>query len=344
MVNLKSSGSVSAEPKPQYGHLSEIDPEFEPLREATDAQFAQLWQMPMDEFKMAWLTTPPALPPNCPVPGKHIEIVDQKAPVRDGTQIGIRIYRPIKPQSGSALYLKAHGGGWVVGSHEVEEAENRFVAGMGNVVVVSVDYRMAPEYKFPYAINDCFDVLKWCKSNASSLGINPERIVVGGGSAGGNIASVLAQMVRDEKVSGIVGQVLNIPVTCHPKHFPADKYEYGSYQQNKDASVIDAPKMDWFWEQYLPNATAEPYASPLLAKDLSGLAPALVQVAGLDPLRDEGLAYAEALKAAGVSVTVKTYQGLPHGFYMFPQLKASDTYIQTVVDFINSCIGGSSKI
>ncbi|KAK4942715.1 hypothetical protein LTR66_014679 [Elasticomyces elasticus] len=142
MVNLKSSGSASAEPKPQYGHLSETDPEFAPLREATDAQFAQLWQMPMDEFKMAWLTTPPALPPNCPVPGKHIEIVDQKAPVRDGTQIGIRIYRPIKPQSGSALYLKAHGGGWVVGSHEVEEAENRFVAGMGNVIVVSVDYRM----------------------------------------------------------------------------------------------------------------------------------------------------------------------------------------------------------
>jgi acetyl esterase/lipase len=84
-------------------------------------------------------------------------------------------------------------------------------------------------------------------------------------------AAVLALMTRDENVSGVVGQVLNIPVTCHPKSFPADKYEYGSYQQNKDGSVVDAPKMDWFWEQYLPNAEPDVYASPLLAKDLSKL-------------------------------------------------------------------------
>lgn len=87
-------------------------------------------------------------------------------------------------------------------------------------------------------------------------------------------SAVLAQKARDEKVSGVIGQILNIPVTCHPKHFPSNKYEYGSYQQNKDASVVDGPRMDWFWDQYLPNAEPEVYASPLLAKDLGGLPPA----------------------------------------------------------------------
>ncbi len=153
-------------------------------------------------------------------------------------------------------------------------------------------------------------------------------------------AAVLALKARDEKVSGILGQVLNIPVTCHPALFPKDKYEYFSYSQNKDASVVDAPKMDWFWEQYLPDPKPEVYASPLLAEDLSGLPPALVQVAGMDPLRDEGLAYAEKLKEDGVKVKVETYQGLPHGFYMFPQLKATEQYFKNVVNFIETCIVG----
>jgi len=168
-------------------------------------------------------------------------------------------------------------------------------------------------------------------------------------------AAVLTQMARDQNISGIIGQVLNVPVTCHPKHFPSDKYEYGSYQQNKDASFMDSPMMDWFWDQYLPNAEPHVYANPLLARDLSNLAPArmcylerpahccarmltelvtVVQIAGQDPLRDEGFAYAEALKAAGNSVTLRVYPGLPHGFYTFPQLTSSVKYLQSVVDFI----------
>ncbi|EXJ84559.1 hypothetical protein A1O3_05228 [Capronia epimyces CBS 606.96] len=334
MVQLEPSGPGLKAPKPKYGHLSEIDPDFAPLKEEADKNFAALWSLPLDEFKAAWLTAPVALPNNAPQPGQEYSVVDQEAPVRDGSRIGLRVYKPLDPPTNAVLVLKAHGGGWVVGSHEVEEVENRFLAAQGSAVVVSVDYRMAPAYKYPYAINDCFDVLKWCKSHAFKLGIDPEKIIVAGGSAGGNIAAVLAQKARDEGVSGLVGQILNIPVTCHPKLFPSDKYEYGSYQQNKDSTVVDAPRMDWFWHQYLPNADAEVYASPLLAKDLSNLPPALIQVAGMDPLRDEGLAYAEALKAAGVPVTLKIYKGLPHGFYMFPQLKQSQEYWDSCVQFV----------
>lgn len=129
--------------------------------------------------------------------------------------------------------------------------------------------------------------IKQCKANAKFLGINPESIVVGGGSAGGNIAAVLAQMARDEKVSGVLGQVLNIPVTCHPAVFPAKEFEYGSWDQNKDASIIDAPKMQWLWDKYVSEAdAANPYASPLLAKDLSGLPPAC-KYPLLPPVRKE---------------------------------------------------------
>ncbi|EXJ56087.1 hypothetical protein A1O7_09018 [Cladophialophora yegresii CBS 114405] len=338
MVQLQPSGPEWQGSPPKHGHLSEIDPEFAQLKDEADKNFAILWSLPLDQFKAAWLSAPVPFPENAPQPGQDYQVLEQLVPVRDGTNVGLKVYRPSKCQSKTTLVLKAHGGGWVVGSHETEEVENRFLAAKGNAVVVSVDYRMAPEYKYPYAIDDCFDILQWCKSNAEALSIDPQRIIVAGGSAGGNIA-ILAQKARDEKVSGIVGQILNIPVTCHPKLFPSDRYPVGSYQQNKDASVIDAPKMLWFWDQYLPNAEPEVYASPLLAKDFSGLPPALIQVAGMDPLRDEGLAYAEALKAAGVPVTLHTFKGLPHGFYFFPQLKQSLEYWMNCVDFVQKLSG-----
>ncbi|PVH71235.1 lipase [Cadophora sp. DSE1049] len=300
MVNLKPWSTTIAEPKPKYGHLSKIDPAFAELKDTIDAQLKDVWNLPLDEFKTASKTAPLALPQGCPELGKEIDISDIHAEARDGTKLGIRIYKSKKTEPKNAvLYLKAHGGGFVVGGHGTEEAENRHVGALDDVVVVSVDYRMAPEFKYPYAVNDCFDVPQWSKANANALGIDPEKIVVGGGSAGSNIAAVLALMARDKKVTGIIGQVLNIPVTCYPEYFPTDQYEYGSWNQNQDASIINAPKMQWFWDQYISSGDAkDPYASPLLAKDLSGLLPALVQVAGLDPLRDEGFAYAEKLKAA----------------------------------------------
>jgi acetyl esterase/lipase len=111
MVELKPSAQDTVQPKPKYGHLTDIDPEFAPLKAPTDEAFAQLWSLPMAEFKMGWLTTPPALPENCPVPGKDIEISDIQVPVRDGTKLGVRIYKSVKPQKDAVLVLKAHGGG-----------------------------------------------------------------------------------------------------------------------------------------------------------------------------------------------------------------------------------------
>lgn len=186
-------------------------------------------------------------------------------------------------------------------------------------------------------MDDCFDGLKWCIANASSLGIDPKRIIVGGGSAGGNLAAVMALKARDENVSGIIGQVLNIPVTCHPRFLPKDKYELESWEQNKDASPLGAELMSWFWTQYLgDNIAPEQYHSPLLASSLEGLPPALVQVAGLDPLRDEAIAYADALKAAGVKTKIEVFTGVPHGFGGQVKIKKSKEYFVNVVDFVNS--------
>ncbi|EXJ92461.1 hypothetical protein A1O3_01012 [Capronia epimyces CBS 606.96] len=344
MVQLKPSSSAVAEPKPKYGHLSKIDPDFAPFKEAIDQRFKTLWSLSLEDLKAAYKNAPVSFPEGAPQAEKDFQVADQEISVRDGTKIGLRVYRPIQAKPNAILVLKAHGGGWTVGYHQTEEVENRMLAAHAGAVVVSVDYRMGPEYKFPYAVNDCFDALKWCKANATSLGIDPEAIVVAGGSAGGNIAAVLSLMARDQQESGIIGQILNIPVTCHPDVFPRDKYEYGSFEQNKDASVVDAPKMLWFWEQYMPTVTPDVYAHPLLAESHAGLPPALVQVAGLDPLRDEGLAYAEALKNAGVAVTLNVYPGLPHGFYLLPHLEQARRYWQSSVDFVKSLEKRSDKL
>ncbi|KAI9745056.1 MAG: hypothetical protein M1818_001334 [Claussenomyces sp. TS43310] len=329
----------------RHAHLSEVNPAWETValkQKETDDLSRKLFALPIEEFR-ALQYRPPALPEDCPAPGRDINITHDEVSVRDGTKIGIRIYKPMKPLPHALLFFNAHGGGWVVGTPETEEAQNRLIAAKNNAVVVSVDYRRAPEFPYPYAINDCYDVFLWSKQNSSLLGINPDKMVVGGGSAGANISAVIAQRARDEGIGGIIGQVLNIPVTCHPAHFPAAKYEYGSYEQNKDSPIVDSAKMNWFWHQYLPNAEADARASPLLASSLQHLPPALVQIAGMDPLRDEGIAYAEALQASGVPVTLKIYPGMPHAFYAHPQLPPSIEYLQTMVDWIRRNYGESSE-
>jgi len=212
------------------------------------------------------------------------------------------------------------------------------VAAKNKAVVVSVDYRRAPEYPFPYALHDAQDALLWCRENFRSLGIDPEMIIIGGGSAGANIAAVLAQIARDEGTTGIIGQILNIPVTCHPDHFPISKHEYYSIEQNANAPIVNAFRLRKFWDNYHPMADSNPLASPLLAKSFAGLPPALVQVAGMDPLRDEGLAYAQELKACGVDVVLRIYAGLPHAFYVHPGLPPSIQYFQSMVDWIEQLV------
>ncbi|KAL2757944.1 hypothetical protein ACRALDRAFT_1074762 [Sodiomyces alcalophilus JCM 7366] len=333
MVQLKAKPDYTKvdpnfKPLPKNGWLSTIDPEFAKVKDAADAAVAQLWEPGLDmaAFKAAWMSPPPA-PEGCPVEGVDVATELRKIPMRDGAEIEIKIYKSKTPSAETpALVVRFHGGGWVVGGHTTEEPESLLLAGKANVVVVSVDYRMAPEYVFPYAIDDCWDAAKWAKANAASLGADPERIIFIGSSAG----------------AGLAAGALNFPAVCHPKFFPHDKYEGGSYQQNHDASVVDAIKMEFFLDLYIPNPTPDPGHSPLLADSLKGTAPALVQVAGLDPLRDEGIAYAERLQAEGVPVELHTYQGMPHCFYMFAAHPKSADYYSRSLEFVKKAAAKSA--
>ena len=193
------------------------------------------------------------------------------------------------------------------------------------------------------------------KNNAASLGVDPNKIILNGGSAGCNLASVVAILARDEGVTGIVSQMLNFPVTVHPKFAPRDKYEMKSWQQNADASVVNAVRLEWFVDQYTPEPSDDWRFSPLLAPSLKNLPPtckclfevlggfadifAVMTVAGYDPLRDEGLAYAERLEAEGNDIELHTYQGLPHCFYMLNTHPKTLEYYETIVAFVKKYSG-----
>ncbi|KAH8699481.1 alpha/beta hydrolase fold-domain-containing protein [Ilyonectria robusta] len=327
-------------PLPKYGHLSELDPEFAKLKEATDQMVNQIWEpsLSLEAFRKMWLNDS-APPEGCPTEGVDVMTETQQIPMRDGGKVEIKVYKSKDKKPDSALVMRFHGGGWVVGGHCTEHSENLLIAGRTNSVVVSVDYRMAPEFRFPYSANDCLDGLKWSKENASSLGVDPEKIILAGGSAGGNLAAVVALMARDESISGIVAQVLCFPVTCHPKFLPKDKYEFGSYRQNYEASIVTSARLEWFLDHYMPEPTPDWRLSCLLAPSLKDLPPALVMIAGYDALRDEGLAYAERLEEEGVETEVHTYQGMPHCFYMFPAHPKALDYFDQVVKYVGRFSG-----
>ncbi|UOE57424.1 alpha/beta hydrolase [Bacillus sp. CMF12] len=229
-----------------------------------------------------------------------------------GGEIPVRIYTP-KGEGPFPALVYYHGGGWVIGDLETVEVPCRLLTNLANCVVISVNYRLAPEHKFPAAADDSYAAVKWVAENAASIGVDPSRIAVGGDSAGGNLAAVVALMARDKGEISLAYQMLIYPVTNH-------SYATESYTENADGYLLTKDSMEWFWNHYLLNEEdgKNPYASPLQAKDLSGLPPALVLTGEFDPLRDEGEAYAERLKEAGVQVETKRYDGMIHGFFWMP--------------------------
>ncbi|OQU94865.1 hypothetical protein CLAIMM_01156 isoform 3 [Cladophialophora immunda] len=330
----------------KYAWLSQIDPVWAPIQQECDARFRIFWDLPAEQYQEAWKSNPLVMPEGTPM---DLEVTFETIPFRDGHKAELKIYKNTqklkamgKKGDRAPLMLVAHGGGWMMGDHAVEEGVCRYTAKETGAVVASVDYRLAPKHRFPQQVNDYYDAFIWCKANASALGIDPSMIITCGSSAGGNMAAVLPIMARDQNEGGIIGQLLNSPVLCHPKYFPRDKgYEYNSFRQNKNSSILGEENMLNCWAEYYPDTGPDVYANPLLVESVEGLPPALIQISGLDPLRDEEFAYADRLKESGIPVDVELFPGLPHGFYTFPQLEATTEYFKQSAAWVKKLL--SSK-
>ena len=233
-----------------------------------------------------------------------IASVDDRAIPGPAGDIPIRIYTP-EGEAPFPVVVYFHGGGFTIGSVDSHDPVTRRMASESGAIVVSVDYRLAPEGRFPAAVDDCFAALQWIGDNASTFGGDPSRLAVAGDSAGGNLAAVTSIMAREAGGPNLALQVLVYPTTDVTREYP-------SHKENADGPFLTADTMRWFWEQYQPDAS-DWRASPIVA-DLSNLPPALVVTGQYDPLRDEGKAYADKLRDAGNTVTYHNYETMPHVF------------------------------
>lgn len=247
--------------------------------------------------------------------GEPVASVEDRTITANGAQIPVRIYRPESGPAVKPALVWFHGGGWVIGSLDGSDFGCRIMANASGCTVISVDYRLAPEYKFPTAVDDCLAVTKWVAENGPELGVDGARIAVGGDSAGGNLAAVVSQLARDGGGPAIAFQALVYPVTNYD-------FSTASYRDNAEGYLLERDSMEWFWGHYLRSEAdgASTKASPLRHTNLAGLPPAIVLTAEFDPLRDEGEAYAKRMRAAGVPVEARRYDGQIHGFFANPAI------------------------
>jgi acetyl esterase len=255
-----------------------------------------------------------------PGPAQAVENVEERFIPGPDREIGVRIYTPAGEGPFPAL-LYYHGGGWMLGDLETADVLCRQIANEVNCVVISVDYPLAPEHKFPAAAEDAFAAYMWVCDNPGLLNITSAAVTVSGDSAGANLAAVVALIARDRSVQLPLFQLLFCPVTNYA-------FDSQSYIDNAVGYGLTTETMKWFWSNYLnnPEDGSNPYASPLSASDLAGLPPAFIITAEYDPLRDDGEKYATRLKESGVPVEVTRYDGMVHGFYL-----ASGVYDQAKV-------------
>jgi acetyl esterase len=235
-------------------------------------------------------------------------VTDRTFPGPEG-ELPVRIYRPdLDGPLATLVYF--FGGGWTLGSIETSDGVCRALANAAGCQVVTPGYRLAPEHPFPAAVHDCLAAAAWVADNAAELGADRNRIAVGGDSAGGNLAAVVSLRARDLGGPALAAQLLVYPNTCY--HADTE-----SLRDNDDRYMFNQHSVDWYWRNYLstPQDGRDPLVSPLLAADLAGLPPALVITAEYDPLCDEGEAYANRLRDAGVPVELTRYDGMAHGFF-----------------------------
>jgi len=253
------------------------------------------------------------------LPGPELASEQDRGIAGPGGAIPIRIYRPAEATGSALVYF--HGGGWVLGNLDSHDANCRNLAQRAGCVVIATDYRCAPEHHFPAAADDAYAAVAWACANAGTLDLDAARIGVGGESAGGNLAAVSCLMARDRGGPNIKLQWAAYPVTDHDFTKP-------SYREFGTGYGLDLASMVWFWTHYLgpDQVGSSPYASPLRAESLTGLPPAIVCTAEYDVLRDEGKAYADRLRDAGVPVEYRCFEGANHGFLSQPVELASRAF------------------
>jgi acetyl esterase len=279
-----------------------IDPQVEGLL----AEMAALDAPPIHELSVADART--VAEGMIALSGDPIEVAavdDITIPV-DGAEIGARVYTP-QGDGPHPIVMFFHGGGWVICSLDTHDNVARAICRDAEAVVVSVDYRMAPEFKFPTAAHDCFAATRWVAANAPSLGADASRLAVCGDSAGGNLSAVVSQMARDAGGPAVSYAALIYPAVDMTR-------KGGSLDENAKGYFLETDGMEWFMNHYLAESErADVLASPLLHENLAGLPDTFIATCEFDPLRDEGEAYGDALRANGVHVEQKRYEGLIHG-------------------------------
>ncbi len=251
------------------------------------------------------------------IPLPAVETVDIKVAQSAGGMVSVRIIRPTQAAKSLPTVLYLHGAGWVFGNAHTHDRLVRELAIGANAAVVFPEYSLSPEARYPTALEECYSVLKWVSTAGAEQGLDPKRIVVAGDSVGGNLATAVALLAKQHKGPALRGQLLFYPVTN------AD-FDTASYREFATGYFLRRDAMQWFWDQYTtdPAQRAEITASPLRATtaDLADLPPALVITAEADVLRDEGEAYANLLRQAGVAVTAARFQGIIHDFVMLNAL------------------------
>ena len=255
--------------------------------------------------------------------------LEERVILGPGGDLPIRIYHP-SDGVGFPAMVWFHGGGFVFGDLDSAEFNCRKLANDCNCVVISVDYRLAPEMPFPGAIDDFYLATEWVFNNANDIGIDVQKIAVGGDSSGGNLAACVALRARDH----------GLPIGFQLLVYPAitDDFDTPSYLENGTGYILTSDFLKWCWDCYVPSVASrvDPNVSPIQADTLTGLPPALIITAEFDPLRDEGEAYGEALKAAGVDVEMKRYDGMIHGFYNMLTEEPVDQIISASADTVRA--------